>query len=361
MNREEQIISRLVKVFQDIVPNGKVIRKLLSEKTKPYDLVLDVQINNTRKRFVCEVKSVGEPRYLYQAIGQLKSGISAEKDTYPVIIAPFVSEQGRDICKKAGVGFIDLQGNVFLKFNSVLIDIRQEVRLRGRVRGRATVVGRLSVKREKKTLKRLFSPVSSRVIRVMLENPKEIWTLKALSAEAKASLKQTYLVTNALDENGFIDKKRGAITLTKPGELLDLWASSYNVTINEIQTFYSFEKNPTSLMKKVSTVAKENSLEYAFTLHAGASLVAPFVRFTDVHFYLVGSPDIWVEKLDLRPVEYGGAVHLIIPYDEGVFYNRQIVEDMVAVSNTQLYLDLYNYPARGKEQADFVRKQRLSF
>ncbi|MDI6891775.1 MAG: type IV toxin-antitoxin system AbiEi family antitoxin [Actinomycetota bacterium] len=360
MSREKEIISQLIKGFQDIVPNGKVISKQLSKKTKPYDLALDVQINKTRKRFICEVKSVGEPRYLYQAIGQLKLGIPPTAgDVYPVIVAPYISEQGRNICKEAGVGFIDLQGNVFLKFNNILIDVRPGLRVRAN--DRVAVADRVSVKRERKTLRRLFSPVSSRVMRVMLENPKEVWTLKVLSAAAKASLKQTYLVTNALDEKGFVDKKRGAITLTKPGELLDLWANNYNITINEIQTFYSFEKTPASLMKKVSRIAKENDLQYAFTLHAGASLVAPFVRFTDVHFYIVGSPDIWVKKLDLRPVEYGGAVHLIIPYDEGVFYNKQVVEDMVVVPNTQLYLDLYNYPARGREQANFLRKQKLSF
>ncbi|GFP21175.1 hypothetical protein HKBW3S06_00401 [Candidatus Hakubella thermalkaliphila] len=356
MNREEEIISQLIKDFQRIIPNGKVIGKQKVEK-KPYDLVFDVQINKTRKKLVCEVKSVGQPRYLYQAIGQLKLGISAEKDAYPIIVAPYISERGRNICKEAGVGFIDLQGNVFLKFNSILIDVQQVG-----VKDRAMGIDRVSVKKmEKRTLRRLFSPVSSRVIRVMLENSKEVWTLRALSTEAEASLKQTYLVTNTLDEEGFVDKKRGAITLTRPGELLDLWASSYNITINEIQTFYSFEKNPTSLMKKASALAREKGLKYAFTLHAGASLVAPFVRFTDVHFYLAGSRGFWVKELDLRPVEYGGSVHLIIPYDKGVFYNRQIVGDMVTVSNTQLYLDLHNYPARGKEQADFLRAQKLSF
>ncbi|GFP19728.1 hypothetical protein HKBW3S03_01232, partial [Candidatus Hakubella thermalkaliphila] len=42
MNREEEIISQLIKDFQRIIPNGKVIGKQKVEK-KPYDLVFDVQ------------------------------------------------------------------------------------------------------------------------------------------------------------------------------------------------------------------------------------------------------------------------------------------------------------------------------
>jgi hypothetical protein len=31
------------------------------------------------------------------------------------------------------------------------------------------------------------------------------------------------------------------------------------------------------------------------------------------------------------------------------------------VSNVQLYVDLYNYPARGREQADFLRERKIGF
>lgn len=69
----------------------------------------------------------------------------------------------------------------------------------------------------------------------------------------------------------------------------------------------------------------------------------------------------WVDALDLHIVEFGGNVHLLQPYDEGVFYQLRKPEGIAVVGNIQLYLDLYNYPARGREQAEFMRDQEIGF
>lgn len=100
---------------------------------------------------------------------------------------------------------------------------------------------------------------------------------------------------------------------------------------------------------------------YALTLHAGASLVAPFVRFTDVHIYTEESVETWIGALDLREVEFGGNFSLLQPYDAGVFYAAHEVDGAVVVGDVQLYLDMCHYPARGREQADFLRERRLKF
>jgi len=31
-----------------------------------------------------------------------------KKGNYPVVIAPYISEQGQKVCKEAGIGYIDL-------------------------------------------------------------------------------------------------------------------------------------------------------------------------------------------------------------------------------------------------------------
>jgi len=50
---------------------------------------------------------------------------------------------------------------------------------------------------------------------------------------------------------------------------------------------------------------------------------------------------------------------LIQPYDEGVLYGIQTIEGLKVVSDIQLYIDLYKYPARGREQAEFLKKERI--
>lgn len=99
-------------------------------------------------------------------------------------------------------------------------------------------------------------------------------------------------------------------------------------------------------------------LRARLTVLSGAYLVAPYVRPTTIHFYIKQREKarIWVESLDLRPVEMGGNVSMVLPYDEGVFYGAGKVSGLNVVSKVQLYVDLYNYPARGEEAAEALSR-----
>jgi len=68
---------------------------------------------------------------------------------------------------------------------------------------------------------------------------------------------------------------------------------------------------------------------------------------------------IVISVLKLTPVEFGGNVYLIEPPDEGYLMNMQSKDGLKIVSNIQLYLDLYNYPKRGHEQANHLREKVL--
>ena len=63
--------------------------------------------------------------------------------------------------------------------------------------------------------------------------------------------------------------------------------------------------------------------------------------------------------LGLKEVSTGPTVTLLQPYDEGVFYGLQTVEEAKVVSDVQLYLDLKSYKTRGEEAAEFLLKNRL--
>lgn len=346
--KEEEIIYILPEKLRELVPELEVLEHETEASfggPERYDLLLKVRIGQVTRRLLCEVKSVGEPRYLHQAISQIGMVAAEVSDISAIIVAPYISEEGRRLCREAQVGYVDFTGNVFLRFDNVLIDKSGEgLALRG-----------------KKALKRLFAPVSSRIIRVILENPDKTWTFRGLAQESEASLGLTYRTVDSLDEKGYVGKDRGAISILRPGELLDLWAQNYNVNINPSQTFYSFARSFSSFIDKLGDMAQKGQFRYALTLHSGASKVAPFVRFTDVHLYYQGDLQAIVEGLDLRPVEVGGTIHILTPYDKGVFYNLQRIDGVFVVCNTQLYLDLVNYPARGKEQADFLRQQKMPF
>jgi hypothetical protein len=53
-------------------------------------------------------------------------------------------------------------------------------------------------------------------------------------------------------------------------------------------------------------------------------------------------------------VESGANVMLLGPYDEGIFYGTQMIEDIRIVSPLQIYLDLKGFKGRGEEAADVL-------
>jgi len=336
--------TQILGALHELLPRFRITEERPRQPVA-WDLTLLIRSGSTVRRLLVEWKSVGEPRYLGQAITVLKLGTGQSPRNYPLVAAPYIGPEGQRLCREAGVGYVDLTGNAFLRFDGVLVDRRSSER----------------PPRAKARLRRLFSPKSSRVARILLDHPNQEWTLARLASEASISVRTVHLVINALEEKDFLDKRRGAIRLAKPGPLLDLWAENYRFDQHRRQTFYTFVRSPRELAEKLAAEAARQRALLALTLHAGAALVAPFVRYTDVHAYFGGDVERLAKALDLRPVETGGSVHLLTPHDEGVLYGIQTIKGIPVVCNPQLYLDLVHYPARGREQADELRRQKLRY
>jgi hypothetical protein len=344
MPTRTEILAQVHRRLPELLPTLRVTPEARPLKAGG-DLVLRVRSTGRIRRLLGVVKSVGEPRYLAQAIATLTLAIREDPHAYPVVIAPYLAPESQRVCRAAGVGYLDLAGNAYLRFDGILVDRRSD-----------TVPPRAKAR-----LRRLFAPRSSRVARVLLEQPKATWTLARLATEASLSLRTVHLVINALEEKALVDKRRGAIALTKPGPLLDLWAESYRLDAHVRHTYCTFARDPRMLAARLTAHAVEHGESLALTLHSGAALVAPFVRSPDVHAYFQGDQGRLVSAFDLRPVETGGTVHLFEPSDPGVFYRLQTIRKVQLVCLTQLYLDLIHYPARGREQAEVLRRQKLGF
>jgi len=203
--------------------------------------------------------------------------------------------------------------------------------------------------------KNIFSSKASRILRVLLTHPYEGWTVEDLSKEAEVSLGFTHAVAMSLIDQGHVYRDSSyRLRVSDPVKLIQRWAAYHNYTsMNTFLRYHTFEKN---IEVFLSNMKEANDLDYALTVLAGAHVVAPYVRPTTVHFYVKQEKkaETWVELLNLRPVEKGGNVSLVLPYDEGVFYGVTQVGGVNVVNKVQLYIDLFNYPARGEEAAEIV-------
>ena len=201
----------------------------------------------------------------------------------------------------------------------------------------------------------IFSRKASRVVRVLLISPKKGWTIKKLSKEAKVSLGFTHAVISTLIDYGHVYRNDSyMLKVSDPVKLIQRWAAYHNyTTMNKFLRYHTFEKNIEKFISKIKIAIDET---YALTVLAGAYIIAPYVRPTTVHFYIKQEEKAmnWVNLLDLRPVETGGNVSIVLPYDEGVFYAADKIKGVNVVSKVQLYVDLFNYPARGEEASEVV-------
>ena len=309
---------------------------------KQADMVMDVLVSGKRQALMVEVKNQGEPRLVRMAIAQLKECLKGTRDSYGILIAPYLSDASRQICKDAGIGCMDLAGNAFLSFKNIFID-------------RSGIPNPLPGSRESKSV---FSPKSSRILRVLLSDLSKKWYVEDLSQEANISIGLTSRVKQALLAQEWIKEENKRFYLTKPEEVLNQWASNYSYQKNPIHSFYS-NLAEDKLEAAIRKECEKRKYRYGLALFSGASKVAPFVRFMKFFAYVDGNIEDIAAPLQLKVVESGANVILLQPYDEGVFYGLQNVNGNNVVSNIQLYLDLKSYKGRGEDAAQVIFEKRI--
>jgi len=298
------------------------------------DLVVEVSVGRRVVTLLVGVRRTGEPRMIQRFAGEVRTA-GEVREGHPVMVAPFISSRGREFCKLLGLGFVDMAGNAYLSVPGLLVERS----------------GRENTRKERRHLHSLFSRKASWVERKLFVEPAREWTMAQLSEESGVSLGHVKKVVDRLDAEGLVDKAWGSISLSDPGALLDMWREAYAPV--EWVGYHSPVRDLEDLVERLEALEDGG---WALTLGAGTALVAPFVRSTDMHVYVEGPVDPIVMALELTPVEFGGNVHLCSPDDEGVMIGSREVEGVTVVSDLQLYLDLYRWPARGREQAEHLRE-----
>lgn len=342
--------AELLRRLPDLVPPLVVTEARAGpESGAPCALVAEVRTPSGRRRRLCvAVRSAAAPSRLPHALQELAASRGARSGGYPVLASTFLSPRARELCREAGVGYLDLAGNCHLRVADLYLE-RSVSRNPFPHRGRPAS---------------LFSPVSSRLLRVLLEEPARRWRVSELASAAGASLGQTSNVCRRLAEEAYAAVTARRFQLSQPGRLLDAWRDAYAFAANAPAGYYSFEQDPERLARRVAELASARGWRYAVTSFAAAARVAPFVHGIGALQWYVGEEASfaqWAQALDLRPVESGPNAVLLSPYDPGVFHGARDADGVRIVGNIQLYLDLAGDPARGREQAEFLRRERIGF
>jgi len=213
-----------------------------------------------------------------------------------------------------------------------------------------------------------IAPMNIGLLTQAFKTPERLWmavllinqyqktpTVHEFSTSSGLSVGLISKFANILREAGFLASGQ-RLKLLQPGLLLDIVRDLYYFEANQTIAYYS-EETPEQLIAKIARLKKP----YALTRMCGAGLVAPFVRYQRVDIYIPDQNDLedWKKTLKLVDVEVTGNVNLVIPQNPQILKQMQTIKKCHVVNNIQLYLDLYKYPARGREQAEYLREQIL--
>ena len=302
------------------------------------DILVTAKFKNKEYRFCIETKRAGYPQYVRDGVSGLKRFTQANPSCYPIIVVPFISEQGKKICDEQNVGYFDFSGNAKIAYENLYIYTE------GKNHPKDAVIVKQS----------LFSPKGARVAKLLLSEPNTRWTQKNISARTGLSKGMVSRLVKGMTETGYITEKDKELRLTNFDDLLSAWRDAEIKRREKKKNYYVWAQNPSKLMHALADVLSRGKIKYAFTREAGASLVAPFSSFDIVSLYIESFDKFPERSLSAAEANKGFNLIVIEAPDEYIFMTAREKEGLKIADNLQLYADLEKNPLRGKKQAELI-------
>jgi len=237
----------------------------------------------------------------------------------------------------------------------------------------------------------LFSDLNQWMLKILLseEIPKSMLSAprgcygnaSQLAAAARVSVMSAFRFVRQLSEEGFLEEK-GVLRLVRIDELIQRWLAANQRRVREIpvrwiirgdksQLHVAVRSYPSKMEARSSRQRRSHSgrllkasPRICLGLFAAADVFGlGFVHGAPLHIYLERlDPDALGQLgLSLENADRQADVNVRIPENPESVFRAAVQRDGVPVSDiVQVWLDVSNHPARGRAQADEIRKSVLS-
>lgn len=350
MDAEIEIKNQLIKNIDKHFPlkglKIKFDRQIIGFGSYRPDFVANVSYENWRFKLVGEIVSSKSVSVFKKYLMYLNALANQKEEHVPIIVSQYISPDKRKMCRDNGIFYLDLSGNVYLSYKGIYIEREGFPNLFPEVR----------------KSRNPFSDKASLILRLLFSDIKRQWGIREISRLVDLDPGYVSRMAKELENRDYISKKGSKIRLNNPKGILEDWVHEYNYKKNRECRYFLLAKGPEEILKKLHKVIFRDDIKYAFGLQAGGNLVSKYSVYNEVHIYVPSQDviDIFKSEYNLQKAEQGANVIFLMPYyKNSVFYNKQQINDLWVVSDIQLYLDLYNYPIRGLEQAEHIYKKRL--
>lgn len=193
---------------------------------------------------------------------------------------------------------------------------------------------------------------------------KKNFSLREVAKEAEVSLGLVQRVFNILALKGFLQvegvRTAKRFYFHKPKELLENWLQHYSMVKKcKIRTYASALSGKSEWFKALKKSGFDQSVILA--LHSAAeALGLKNTNLEGLELYIV-DPSIRTKlesALQLEPQERGYEVLLIEPYYKTLIKQNRKGDKEIGICPLLLtFLDLYHFPLRGQEQAEFIAQR----
>jgi len=345
-----KIIDQLKINLNDLIPIPEfcldIDDKIDPDSAGGPDFLACVSYNNQKFELAGEILYQKYLPVFKDKIIKLESYIEQRQGVYGLIVSPYLSKNRRIECKSQNINYIDLSGNVFINLKGLYIERE----------------GFPNLFPEQRKGRSPFSDKASLVLRAMMLEKEKIWGIRQLAGKVDLNPGFVSRLVQELEERKYGVRSNSKIKLIAPKFILSDWLRDYNYKKNREYKFFCLAESPEQIIDRLRSLNIPDKRNYVLSFHAGANLIAPYAVFNEVHIYIKDHEDIkfFKESLNLMEAEQGSNVILAIPfYKHSAFYQKQKVKDLWVASDLQLYLDLYHYPLRGIEQAEYLYEKKL--
>ena len=168
---------------------------------------IHVSHNAQQHTLVLEIQRSAEPRLIRGLSASLREA-NQNQNIHSILVAPWISPESQQILERAGIGYLDLQGNARISFGGVYIQR----------------LGAPAPKVAKRELRTLWKPASARALRALLREPTRDWNLLQLAEAAQISHAHAHKVKTQLLRQDWLEETGKArfktIRLTAPAACL---------------------------------------------------------------------------------------------------------------------------------------------
>lgn len=197
-----------------------------------------------------------------------------------------------------------------------------------------------------------------------------------LADAAGVSVMSAFRLVRQLSEEGFVDD--GGLRVVRIEELLQRWLSATQYRVHDTparwilsgdkNALYSALRSYASRIRSTPSASKPDRVQSMPRLCLALFSAAELLGFKFVHGI---QPHLYIERLDKEALRELGLsletagrqpdLFLRIPRNPESVFRAAVKRDGVPASDVlQVWLDVSNYPARGKAQADVLRKRVFS-